>query len=230
MPSQSKELKRRVAQYARAVKEIGNELQELLRKEDWVDRKLRARTLKKLESALDDEKNTESVITSVLDQTKASLERLTKQSNMAIARENALEDKIHKKNTDVERSLFLLSSLNTNDGVHPAHQAEYDRLEEELQVEYDRYVVRVRNVDYLEAELRSYQKLLLEKRERNERSLKHMRDKFFREEEDQRLQERLASTSLSMQSSNEDTGSSCSDESPSSLDEEDHDSDDSSQF
>ena len=173
MPSQAK----KVALYARAVKEIGIEVQKLLRHEESDGRSQRARTLQMLDLALDEEKNT---VEDILKETNASLLHLTKQSKMAIARENSLIDKVQKKKSEVERNYKLIASLNIG-GVQPAHQAQYEELEEELQVEYERYVVKIRNKDYLESELRSYHSLLLQQRERAERKARRMQN-TYREE------------------------------------------------
>ena len=134
-----------------------------------------------LQFALDDENNSDSIINRILKETKASLHQLVKKSKLAIARENGLQDKISKKEIDIQRNLKLLASLNV--GVQPAHHVELERAEEELQEEYENYVVRLRNIDYLEGELRVYQKNLLEKREQSERSFKRMQETFRKEAE-----------------------------------------------
>jgi hypothetical protein len=167
------------SQYARAVKEIGIEVQELLRQEND-ERDQRARRLQMLDLSLEDV-TTANIVTKILEETNASLLCLTKQSKVAIARENGLIDMIERKKNEIKRNRKLLASLNT--GVQPAHNAEYTQLEDELQVEYERYVVKIRNIDYFESELRSYHSLLLQQRERAER----MQD-AYREETLQILQ------------------------------------------
>jgi hypothetical protein len=170
-----------VAQYARAVKEMGIEVQELLRQEDH-DKDLRARTLQMLTLATDDDdQKTAAIVTKILDETNASLLRLTKKSAQKKAEENKLISAIEKKKNDVERNHKLLASLNI--GVEPIHNDEYDRLQEELQVEYERYVTKVRNVDYLESELRSYHSILLQQRKRAAHKIRRMQDTYYREEE-----------------------------------------------
>eukprot|EP00985_Skeletonema_marinoi_P022710 scaffold14637_cov141-Skeletonema_marinoi.AAC.8 len=172
---------KKVAQYARAVKEMGIEVQELLRQEDH-DKDLRARTLQMLTLATDDDdQKTAAIVTKILDETNASLLRLTKKSAQKKAEENKLISAIEKKKNDVERNKKLLASLNI--GVEPIHNDEYDRLQEELQVEYERYVTKVRNVDYLESELRSYHSILLQQRKRAAHKIRRMQDAYYREEE-----------------------------------------------
>jgi len=165
----------KVAQYARTVKELGVEVQKLLRQESD-DKDARDRTLQMLDLVLADE-NTVEKVTKRVEETNASLLRLTKQSKMAIARENKLIAAIEKKKNDVERNYKLLASLNI--GGEPTHKVEYDRLQGELEVEYEKYVVKIRNIDYLESELRSHHFFLLQQRERTERKTRRMRDAYY---------------------------------------------------
>jgi len=58
---------------------------------------------------------------------------------------------------------------------------EYEKLEEELQVEHERYVVRLRNVGYLEGELASVKQAATERRAKAERSMKRMQKKIREE-------------------------------------------------
>lgn len=167
----------KVAQHARTVKELGVEVQELLRQENN-DKDVRERKLKMLNLALADESIKEKV-TKIVDETKASLLRVTKQSKMAAASENKLIAAIDKKKNDIERNYKLLASLNI--GVEPTQTDEYDRLQSELEAEYERYVVKIRNIDYLESELRSHHSLLLQQRERAERKIRRMREVYHEE-------------------------------------------------
>jgi hypothetical protein len=45
---------------------------------------------------------------------------------------------------------------------------EYEQLEEELQVEYERYVVRLRNIDFLGGELASFEQAAAERQKKAE--------------------------------------------------------------
>lgn len=132
MSKSSKNLTRNVAKSARAIKEIGEEVQELLRQEKN-DSEERARTMKIWAELGDGEEN---IVIGILEETKASLEQLTKKSKLAAARELGLKEKIEKKKIDIQRHLKLLASL--NGGVQPTHQQEYEQLEEELVTEYER--------------------------------------------------------------------------------------------
>ena len=123
-----------MADCARAVKEITEEVQELLLHEKN-DSEERARTMTMWEELGDgeDEKN---IVINILEETKASLEQLTKQSKLTTAREMMMKQKIEKKKIDIQRHTKLFASL--NDGVQPTHQNEYEQLEEALIAEYER--------------------------------------------------------------------------------------------
>lgn len=133
MSKSSKKLTRNVADCARAVKEIGEEAQELLRQEKN-DSEERARTMKMWEELGDGD---ESIVIGILEEAKASLEQLTKETKLATARELGLREKIDRKKIDIQRHAKLFPSL-LNGGVQPTHQQEYEQLEEELVAEYER--------------------------------------------------------------------------------------------
>lgn len=60
---------------------------------------------------------------------------------------------IKKKQTELERNEKRLKTLQN---VRPAFMDEYEKLEQELQRQYDVYMVRFRNLEYLENELDLY--------------------------------------------------------------------------
>jgi len=122
-----------VAEGARAVKEITEEVQELLRQEKNYSEE-RARAMKMFEELGDGD---ESIVISILEETKASLKHLSKQCKLAAARELGLMEKVEKKQMDIQRHTKLFASL-LNGGVQPTHQQEYEQLEEELVAEYER--------------------------------------------------------------------------------------------
>merc|ERR1719327_2601664 len=93
--------------------------------------------------------------------------------------EKNLRNRINKKQADLERNEKRLKSLQT---VRPAFMDEYEKLEMDLQRQYDIYLERFRNLDYLENELDLYNKSEKEKLEENDRSLKRMQ-KRLRDEE-----------------------------------------------
>jgi dTDP-glucose pyrophosphorylase len=132
MSKLSKKLSRNVAESARAVKEITEEVQELLRHEN--DSEERARAMKMWEELGDGDN---SIVIGILEESQASLEHLSKQNKLATAREIGLKEKVEKKQMDIQRHNKLFASL-LNGGVQPTHQKEYEQLEEELIAEYER--------------------------------------------------------------------------------------------
>lgn len=87
---------------------------------------------------------------------------------------------IKKKSAEVERGEKRLKSLQT---VRPAFMDEYEKLEVELQRQYELYLERFRNLDYLEHELGKYDQEEREKAEEAERALRRMQDRWRKQEE-----------------------------------------------
>ena len=136
MSKSSKKLTRSVADCARAAKEIAEEVQELLRHEKN-DNKFNNASAMKMWEELGDGDLSESIVIGILDESKASLEHLTRENKLAGARELGLKEKVEKKQMDIQRHTKLFASL-LNGGVQPTHQKEYEQLEEELIAEYER--------------------------------------------------------------------------------------------
>lgn len=93
--------------------------------------------------------------------------------------EGALESKIRKKQEELERTEKRLRSL---DNVRPQFMEEQDKLERELQRQYDIYMDKYRQLDYIEAELEKYHKAEEERRKEQEERLRRMREKLLKEE------------------------------------------------
>mmetsp|Transcript_6504 Transcript_6504/g.13332 ORF Transcript_6504/g.13332 Transcript_6504/m.13332 type:complete len:437 (-) Transcript_6504:1143-2453(-) len=169
---------------ATEITEIGARLHESLNTESD-DKKERSKAIKFLKSVTglsvegSEKDHIESSIIHILDSTRDEVERLDKQCRILLSNEKGTEEKIRKKSVDLERNSKRLESLK---GVRPAFMDEYEQLEIELKSEYDRYVVRFRNVDYLEEELLSYDELNNEKHDDVERNAKKMQKKFRAEE------------------------------------------------
>eukprot|EP00746_Dinoflagellata_sp_MGD_P005070 gnl/MRDRNA2_/MRDRNA2_109814_c0_seq1.p1 gnl/MRDRNA2_/MRDRNA2_109814_c0~~gnl/MRDRNA2_/MRDRNA2_109814_c0_seq1.p1 ORF type:complete len:413 (+),score=123.29 gnl/MRDRNA2_/MRDRNA2_109814_c0_seq1:128-1366(+) len=109
---------------------------------------------------------------SQLDQKKAMMQELEKD-------ERGLQGKIKKKRQELERQRKRLDQLTS---VRPAFMDEYEQLEAELEKQYDQYVGRFRNLDYLEYEVDRFNKAEEEKMEEEKRALKKMQ-KRLRDEE-----------------------------------------------
>ena len=116
-----------------------------------------------------------------LDETNDSVDRLDKQIKMLISTNKGMEEKIRKRSIDIERSTKRLESLDLQN-VRPSYMDEYEQIEKELQIEYDRWMVRFRNVDYLEAELRKRRTAETIKSKEAERSVKRLQKKYRDEE------------------------------------------------
>jgi clusterin-associated protein 1 len=147
---------------AKDVAEMGASIQQLLKHEakDGVERASAIQFLSQATVANENssEKNSiESSLREVLNETNDAVNRLDKQCKMLLSTNKGMEEKIRKRNIDLERNNKRLESLNLHN-VRPAFMDEYEQIEQELQMEYERYVVRFRNIDYLEAELRKMQK------------------------------------------------------------------------
>lgn len=120
----------------------------------------------------------DSSLASLVESTNEAVERLDKQCKILISNQRGMEEKMRKKTIDLERNSKRLESLKN---VRPAYMDEYEKLEEELQVEHERYVVRLRNVGYLEGELASVKQAATERRAKAERSMKRMQKKIREE-------------------------------------------------
>ncbi len=79
-----------------------------------------------------------------------SMERMLKELE---SDEKSLEAKITKRRAELERAEKRMRSLQT---VRPAFMDEYDRLEQELEKMYESYVLKYRNLAYLEHDLEDY--------------------------------------------------------------------------
>ncbi|XP_052266545.1 clusterin-associated protein 1-like isoform X2 [Dreissena polymorpha] len=120
-----------------------------------------------------------------------------------------LEAKIEKKKNELERNQKRLQTLQS---VRPAYMDEYEKLEEDLQKLYDAYLIRFRNLTYLESQLEEYNRVEQDKSEETESRLQEMANKL-KSDESQRL-------SLAEKDASEDEGEESGDD-----DDEDDDED-----
>jgi clusterin-associated protein 1 len=175
---------KRVQSLAAKISEIGTTLQGLLKNEaeDSIERRrvidfLNSATLAGTSSS--EKQHIEATLTRLLASTNDEVEQLDQQCKMLLSNVKGMREKIRKKTIDLERNVARLESLGS---VRPAFMDEYEQLEEELQVEYERYMVRFRNVDYLKRELRSFSNAAKEEKEEKERAAKRMQKKHRVEE------------------------------------------------
>ena len=150
------------------------------------DSKKRVKAINFLDAALSDDETSEKrsikfSIEQILGETNDAVEILDKQCKMLISTNRGMEEKIRKRSIDIERNIKRLDSL-TVQNIRPAFMDEYEQLESELQVEYEKYVVRIRNVDYLESELRSRGAAAISMTKKAEQYNRRMRRKFRADE------------------------------------------------
>ena len=93
--------------------------------------------------------------------------------------EESLESKIEKRRAELERSEKRLSALQQ---VRPAYMDEYEQLEAGMDEMYDSYVEKVRNLDYLEYQLKEMSADEDAKQAERERELKDMQRRMRNEE------------------------------------------------
>jgi len=91
-----------------------------------------------------------------------------------------LEAKIEKKRSELERNQKRLATLQT---VRPAYMDEYEKLEEELASIYQDYLVKFRNLSFLEHQVEEYSKQEQEKLEEAEMTIRKISDRIKKEED-----------------------------------------------
>ncbi|XP_062848752.1 clusterin-associated protein 1 homolog [Trichomycterus rosablanca] len=156
---------------------MGASLFDLLGLEEELRESRKAAIARPLEIA-ETEKALQIAIKEVMENVQKTKEML---SNVA-SDEASLEAKIEKKKQELERNQKRLQTLQS---VRPAFMEEYEKIEEELQKQYETYVMKFRNLCFLEQQLDDYHRLEQERFEETENSMKMMQNKL--QEEDRRL-------------------------------------------
>ena len=116
------------------------------------------------------------------------IESAVKRSKLLISKQRGTEDKIQKRRHELDRRLARLDSLKH---VRPAYADEYEQLEDELRLEYESHVLKLRNIDFLESELLQFRKNSVHERAVSRNDIKKRQKAFFLEEN-----RRLQSSSL----------------------------------
>ncbi|MGH0172912.1 UNVERIFIED_CONTAM: hypothetical protein FKN15_075077 [Acipenser sinensis] len=93
--------------------------------------------------------------------------------------ETNLEAKIEKKKLELERNQKRLQTLQS---VRPAFMDEYEKIEEDLQKQYETFVDKFRNLCYLEQQLEDDHRVEQERFEETENTLRLMQNKLREEE------------------------------------------------
>ncbi|GMI21954.1 hypothetical protein TrRE_jg10896 [Triparma retinervis] len=117
----------------------------------------------------------EKALNNIIEDSKENVESMKRQVNEYDADASGLADKIKRKQADLERNKKRLASLQH---VRPAFMDEYEKLERELQKQYEVYLEKFRNLDYLEHELNQLNKAEQDKVEEAERSMKRMQKRL----------------------------------------------------
>lgn len=115
----------------------------------------------------------------IIKQQTENIENMKKYVTNLEKDEKLLEEKIRRQSTELERAEKRLKSL-TN--VRPGFMDEYERMEQELERLYAKYLEKFRNLDYLEHQLDLYSQAEEEKFQESQKALKRMQDRIKDEE------------------------------------------------
>ena len=100
----------------------------------------------------------------ILDETKEEIERTKKQASHLEADKREINDHIETSKQELARIIKRLESLGN---IKPAFMDEYESLEAELKIHYDEYVIRYRNIMYLQDEVNQ-----VRRREKDEKAIR----------------------------------------------------------
>ncbi|XP_044056539.1 clusterin-associated protein 1 homolog isoform X4 [Siniperca chuatsi] len=124
---------------------------------------------------------TEKALRAAIKEVLESVEKTKEMLSNVVSDETSLDNKIEKKKQDLERNRKRLQTLQT---VRPAFMDEYEKIEEDLQKQYDTYVEKFRNLCFLESQLDEYHRLEQERFEEAENTLRMMQHKLREEDRD----------------------------------------------
>ncbi|XP_023282245.1 clusterin-associated protein 1 isoform X1 [Seriola lalandi dorsalis] len=124
---------------------------------------------------------TEKALRAAIKEVLQSVEKTKDMLSNVVSDETSLDAKIEKKKQELERNRKRLQTLQS---VRPAFMDEYEKIEEDLQKQYDTYVEKFRNLCFLESQLDEYHRLEQERFEEAENTLRMMQHKMREEERD----------------------------------------------
>ncbi|XP_072459263.1 clusterin-associated protein 1 isoform X3 [Notamacropus eugenii] len=122
---------------------------------------------------------TEKVMRIAVKDILAQVQKTKDLLNNVASDEANLEAKIEKRKLELERNRKRLQTLQS---VRPAFMDEYEKIEEELQKQYDFYLEKFRNLAYLEQQLEDHHRMEQERFEEAENTLRLMQNKLKEEE------------------------------------------------
>ncbi|KAM7012058.1 clusterin-associated protein 1 homolog [Tautogolabrus adspersus] len=125
---------------------------------------------------------TEKALRAAIKEVLESVEKTKDMLSNVVSDEASLDAKIEKKKQELERNRKRLQTLQS---VRPAFMDEYEKIEEDLQKQYDTYVEKFRNLCFLESQLDEYRRLDQERFEEAENTMRMMQNKLREEERDQ---------------------------------------------
>jgi len=160
------------------ITECGLRLFELLKNEE-ANKKVRGQAINLLYSGDLDMDKVEGEINQMTSSLRGESERMEDLCKKLQEDEESLQEKISKKQADLDRCKKRLKDL---ENVRPAFMDEFEKLEKELSKIYSTYVEKFRNVEYLEHQLEQYNQAEQEKLEESERNLRRMQKRLKEEE------------------------------------------------
>ncbi|XP_004373477.1 clusterin-associated protein 1 [Trichechus manatus latirostris] len=122
---------------------------------------------------------TEKVMRIAIKDILAQVQKTKDLLNNVASDEANLEAKIEKRKLELDRNRKRLQTLQS---VRPAFMDEYEKIEEELQKQYDIYLEKFRNLTYLEQQLEDHHRMEQERFEEAENTLRLMQNKLKEEE------------------------------------------------
>ncbi|KAF3690779.1 Clusterin-associated protein 1 -like protein Qilin [Channa argus] len=163
-------------QLASEITAKGASLYDLLGKEVELREKRNAAIARPL-----DINETEKVLKAATKEVLESVEETKETLSKVVSDEISLDAKIEKKQQELERNRKRLQTLLR---VRPTWMDEYEKIEEDLQKQYDIYVKTFRNLSFLESQLNEYHRLEQERFEEGKNTLRMMQHKLREEEKD----------------------------------------------
>ncbi|XP_048090039.1 clusterin-associated protein 1 homolog isoform X2 [Alosa alosa] len=123
--------------------------------------------------------DTEKALRAAVKDVLVNVSQTKEMLNNVASDEQSLDAKIEKKKQELERNQKRLQTLQS---VRPAFMDEYEKIEEELQKQYETYVEKFRNLSFLEQQLEDYHRLEQERFEETENAIRMMQTKLREEE------------------------------------------------
>ncbi|XP_048869724.1 clusterin-associated protein 1 homolog isoform X5 [Brienomyrus brachyistius] len=122
---------------------------------------------------------TEKALRSAIKEVLENMQKTEDMLNNVSSDEASLEAKIEKKKQELERNQKRLQTLQS---VRPAFMDEYEKIEEDLQKQYEIYVEKFHNLSFLEQQLEDYHRVEQERFEETENTMRAMQQKLREEE------------------------------------------------